>query len=135
MRIKSQNLKIFFQLSGAIILLAFLISCGTTEPTSVSIPTLIPTMTVTDTPEPPTATPEPESEQGAEGLLLPSATARPTATPGVITDLVGNFVTSAGLNEKTILGLDIEDWINLAVSIFMALVTGLLLSRLVKSIQ
>jgi small-conductance mechanosensitive channel len=131
MRIKSQNLKIFFQLGGAILLLAFLISCGTTEPTSVAIPTLTPTMTVTDTPEPPTATPEPESEQGDEGLLLPSATARPTATPGVITDLVGNFVTNAGLNEKTILGLDIEDWINLAVSIIMALVTGLLLSRLV----
>jgi len=117
----------------ALLIASFLISCGTSEPTQTSVPTISPSATITDTPGPPTATPEPESEGNSESILLPSPTLRPTATPGVITEFVSQLAEATGLYQKTFLRVEIENWINLALSIIMALVVGLLASRLIFS--
>jgi small-conductance mechanosensitive channel len=123
-----KNPRTFLILIVTILATFILISCGTAEPTSP----VSPSATNTSTPEPPTATPEPEppSDEG-EGILLPSPTLRPTATPGVITEIVSQITESTGLQQKTILGINVEDLLNLIVSILLALVVGLLLSRLV----
>jgi len=122
---------LIFPLIAAILLMAFLSSCGTDEPTSTPTPVRSPTVTVTDTPAPPTATSEPESEQGEDSLILPSATPGPTITPGVITELVTQFTVARGLQGKTIFSLGVEDWLNLGVSIGLVLFLGFLVSRLV----
>ena len=116
----------------AVLAVFILTSCGTSEPTSPVVPTISPTATNTSTPEPPTTTPESETDEVDEGgILLPSPTAGPTATPGVITDLVTQFTEVTGLYQKTVLRVSVENWLNLAVSIILALIVGLLLSRLV----
>lgn len=107
-----------------------LISCGTAEPTSIN-PTTTPSPTSTYTPEPPTITPEPESENNGDSIILPSPTAGPTSTPGVITDIISDLTEATGLYQKTFLWIDVENWLNLSVSIIMAFVIGFLLSRLV----
>ena len=113
----------------AIALLATVLSsCGTIEP---PIPSTTLSATYTDTPEPATTTPEPSSEDEGEGLLLPSPTLRPTATPGVITELVEQFTESTGLTQKTVFRVSVDAWLNLGVSILLALMVGFLLSRLV----
>jgi len=118
-------------LAFTIILAVTLTSCGSTEPTSTLIPTVSPRATTTYTPEPPTDTPEPESDDGGGSILLPSSTPAATATPGVITDLVSQFAEATGLYETTFFWVSVEDWINLAISIILALIVGFLLSRLV----
>jgi len=129
---KSRKLKIqFILLVAAILFVALMSSCSATEPTSVSISTLTPTVTVTYATEPPTGTPEPESGPAEDSILLPSVTPAPTATPGMITDIIEQFAEVTGLYQKTILWVNVEDWLNLGASIIMALIVGLLLSRLV----
>jgi small-conductance mechanosensitive channel len=131
MALKSHiNTRIFLLLFASVLVSLFLTSCGPTEPTSI-IPTLTPSSTHTYTPEPATATPEPESEGEEDGILLPSATPGPTVTPGVVTELISDFTAATGLSNKTFLWVDVEDWLDLGVSVLMALVIGLLLSRLV----
>jgi small-conductance mechanosensitive channel len=49
----------------------------------------------------------------------------------VITDLVSQFTEATGLYETTFFWVSVEDWINLAISIILALIVGFLLSRLV----
>jgi len=131
---KSKNFHLFQPISLLVIIVLagfFLVSCGTAEPTSSSLPTITPSATNTSTPEPSTHTPEPESEDGNSAILLPSTTPRPTATPGVITEIVGQFAEAAGLTQKTIFQITVENWLNMAVSVIMAFVFGFLLSRLV----
>ncbi len=132
MKINSQNFsRIFVGLVFAALFALMLISCASSEPTNTPIPTLSPRPTTTFTAEPPTATSEPETESGEEGILLPSPTAAPTVTPGVITEIISEFAEVTGLYEKTFLWVDVENWLNLGVSLLMALVMGFLVSRLV----
>jgi small-conductance mechanosensitive channel len=109
----------------------FLLSCGTAEPTSTTTPTVSPSATNTYTPEPTTATPEHGSEAGSDGIILPSSTPAPTATPDVVADIITQFTEATGLTQKTFLRVDIENWLNLVFSIIIALIVGLLASRLV----
>ena len=109
----------------------FLISCGTAEPTSTTTATVSPSATNTYTPEPPTATPEHESEAGSDGIMLPSSTPAPTATPDLVADMITQFTQATGLNQKTFLRVGVENWLNLVVSIMIALIVGLIVSRLV----
>ena len=108
-----------------------MISCGTSDTTSTPFPTITLRPTNTVTPEPGAATPEPESESPGDSLLRPSPTAGPTATPGVITEIISEFTEVTGLYQKTFLWIGIENWLNLGASLILALVIGFLLSRLV----
>jgi small-conductance mechanosensitive channel len=123
--------RIFLILPLAGLVTFFLVSCSTNEPAStVTVaPTASPGAANTSTPEPATKTPEPTPEE--EGILLPSSTPAPTATPGVITGLVEQFTEATGLYQKTVFRISVQNWINLAVSITIALGLGYLLSRLV----
>lgn len=128
---KSHKKSLHILLLVIILMLAIaLASCSSTNPTS-TFPTSSPSATNTFTPEPPTATLEPDSEDSNGSILLPSATAGPTVTPGVITEIIGEFTEATGLYEKTFFWVDIEDWLNLGVSILLGLIIGFLLSRLV----
>ncbi len=129
---RSRNFHLIFLFGIIAILLSIsLISCGTSEPTKPSNPTINLSAIKTFTPEPATTTPELEPEEGGNSILQPSPTAKPTATPGVITELVSDFAEATGLYQKTFLWVAVENWLNLGVSILLALIVGLLLSRLV----
>jgi len=91
-------------------------SCGQTE---------------TAAPEPPTGTQEPETDQGAERILLPSLTPAPTMTPDALTEMVGEFAQATGLQDVTVFQVNVEDWLDLGVSVLLTFIFGFLLSRLV----
>jgi small-conductance mechanosensitive channel len=123
-KVKVDSLLVFI-----ILLVAFLSSCAPSAPTIPPTLTVSPTVTLTDTPEPPT--PKPGADEGEEGILLPSATARPTVTPGVITEVVEQFAASRGLTNTVVIGISVENWLNLGVSVVLVLIIGFLVSRLV----
>lgn len=106
-------------------------SCARIESTSTPAPTASPSARITDTPEPITPTPETAEDEQAGGILLPSATLAPTLTPGAVSVLISDFTEEQGLQEITIIGIGVDDWLNLAYSIFLTLIFGFLLSRLV----
>ncbi len=101
---------------------------GTSESTATN--TLTPT--ATNTPEP-TAMSTDQEEAGGEGeeQLVITPTPAPTATPGPINELVSSIAEATGAAEKYFLGLSLEDWINLAISILIVLIGGYLGGRLV----
>jgi small-conductance mechanosensitive channel len=112
----------------ALLVVSILISCSAPEPDGT--PTS-PEGSITATPEPPTTTQEPASDEGAQGILLPSATHAPTLTPGAIDELISQFAETTGLQEVTVLRVSVEDWLNLFYSILLTLIFGFLISRLV----
>ena len=77
---------------------------------------------------------EPAQEGGSLGVTTP--TPKPTAVPGLITGLVDTFTETRGLDKVVFLGLKTEDWINLGISVLIALfgilLAGRLLVRLVR---
>ena len=123
--------KFFLSIFVAILLSTILISCSTSESTTTPIPTISARPTTTFTPQPYTPTPEPEPEKEEDAILLPSPTAGPTVTPGVITEVISQFTEATGLYEKSFLWIEVENWLNFGVSIILAIVIGSLLSRLV----
>jgi MscS family membrane protein len=68
--------------------------------------------------------------------ILPaeSPTPAPTPTPGVITEAVSEVTAAAGLNQKEVLGLKTDDWINLGISLLFAVAGILLGTWLIKSV-
>ena len=115
----------------AILLVAILGSCSTSEPTSEPVPTASPSPITTDTPGPPSATPEPQTDEGAVGILVPSVTPAPTATPDVVTELVQQISQSIGLQDVKVLRVSVDAWLDLGVSVLLVLIFGILISRLV----
>ena len=118
-------------LALAVLIVPGLVSCGTPQPTSTPLPTASPSTAVSETPEPTSATVEPDAGEGAESFLLPSATPAPTVTPGAAAELVSQFTRATGLEEVSILRVSVENWLNLGLSILQAFVIGFLLSNLV----
>ncbi len=55
-------------------------------------------------------------------ILLPTRTPLPTVTPGAVEDAVESFTQTVGIEGINFLGLSSADWINLAISIALALV-------------
>jgi small-conductance mechanosensitive channel len=101
---------------------------GTPEPTATY--TLEPTATYT--PEPTaTSISQDEAEPGGEEQIIISPTPAPTATPGPIDEVVSAIAEATGIDEKYFLGLSIEDWINLAISVLLVLIGAYFGSRLV----
>jgi MscS family membrane protein len=87
-------------------------------------------------PEDATAPPEGEAaeEPGEEATqeIVATRTPAPTLTPGVITQKVQELTYQIGIARKTILGISVTDWINLAISLAVVLLTYLLGTWLIK---
>jgi hypothetical protein len=64
----------------------------------------------------------------------PTRTPEATATPGPITSQVSRFTAETGLDDITILGLSIEDWINIGLTIFIGLIGYLIGTWLVRGL-
>lgn len=62
-----------------------------------------------------------ESDEGA-AIFLPTRTPVPTATPSAVEAVVESFTETVGIEDFNFLGLSSSDWINLAISIALALV-------------
>ena len=114
-----------------LLLASALTSCARIESTSAPALTASPSARITDTPEPSTPTPETVEDEQAGGILLPSATLAPTLTPGAVSVLISEFTEEQGLQDVTVIGIGVDDWLNLVYSIFLTLIFGFLLSRLV----
>lgn len=50
-------------------------------------------------------------------IVMP--TPQPTATPGLVQEVISEITTSTGLNQFRFLGLTTEDWINLSISLLL----------------
>jgi MscS family membrane protein len=77
---------------------------------------------------------DPLEESGAadvseEIIIVP--TLGPTATPGVIYDVVNLVVEATNLYQTSFLNLSVADWINLAISLALVFLTLTLISRLI----
>jgi small-conductance mechanosensitive channel len=120
-------------LTVPLLLLSALASCGGSEPASAPQPSVTPSARTTDTPAPPSATPEPQSdeEEADETLVLPTATLAPTATPDVVTELIRQVSRNLGVQDVIVLTISAQDWIDLGVSLLLVFIFGSLLSRLV----
>jgi hypothetical protein len=118
-------------LAAVVLLATVLPACSITEPTSVPVPTISPTATSTFTPEPPTSTPEPGTDENTAGILLPSATPAPTATPDLVTELIQQVSQTLGVQDVEVLRVSAEDWLDLGISFLLVFIFGFLLSRLV----
>jgi small-conductance mechanosensitive channel len=75
--------------------------------------------------EEPTPASPPEEEQATEALgeAVAERTPVPTPGPGPVNQVVAEITASAGVSEKTILGLAVADWINLGISV-LAILAG-----------
>jgi small-conductance mechanosensitive channel len=60
--------------------------------------------------------------EATEEPIITTPTPIPTPTPGPVTELVSEFAQSTGLARTTVLGLSVEDWINLGISVLILLV-------------
>ena len=127
-----KSTRFFLLMTVAVLLLSVLASCGTSEPTNAPQPPVTPSARMTDTPVPPSATPEPKTDEGTGNTLVrPSATPAPTATPDLVTELIRQVSQNLGVQDVTVLQVSAEDWIDLGISILMVFIFGSLLSRLV----
>ena len=75
----------------------------------------------------PTAAPE---EQGEVKPIRSVPTLAPTAIPGLLTELVDDVARSTGADRFHLLGVNLEDWINLIVSLLIFVVFVWLIARL-----
>lgn len=104
--------------------------------TSVSLPgttTVVPDVNTTTNlptldaqPQAAEAQPETDSDQ-----ILVAPTLAPTATPGIVYNVVEQVVEAANLEETRLLGLSAADWINLAISLGLVFLTLTLIARLI----
>ena len=90
----------------------------------------------TPTPE---ATPEAEAPAptptGLLGSVIPATrTPVPTATPDIIAEGVEIVTEATGLAGQSFLGLEVEDWFNLAISILIVVIGYLIVTWLILSI-
>lgn len=113
-----------------ILLITFLPSCASDEPTATEealpTPTTIET-TVTEQAEPVDSEPEVTEEPSAKGdgelsmaealESIPTRTPMPTATPGVLVQQVDTITTELGLQEQTFLGMGLDDWFILIIAL------------------
>jgi small-conductance mechanosensitive channel len=111
----------------------------TATATLPATPTETQTAEGTSPPETPAATPGAEATaplaqsdevEKAEEVVaaVSSRTPVPTPTPDIVTDKVEQIVAATGLSGKTFLGLSVEDWIDLLISLVVVCL-GYLLAR------
>jgi MscS family membrane protein len=129
-------ISVFFSLSC-------ILSACRVEPTPTDQPTITASATLEQ------ATPVPEATSVLEGALpesgeetptesfvdaVASRTPEPTRTPGPVDEIIEDLVAATGLQSTTFLGLAIEEWLNLAVSLIIILLGYTLGDFLVKSL-
>jgi len=73
----------------------------------------------------------PLSQEELIDQVVVSPTPAPTATPGPINDTVAEISDATGINTYFLLGLNGEDWLNLLVSVFIALLGIFVIVRIV----
>jgi len=73
---------------------------------------------------------EVQPEQDSDQLLV-APTLAPTATPGIIYNTVQQAVEATNLEETRFLGLMVADWINLAISFLLVVLTLTLIARVI----
>ena len=125
---------------GFMLLTMLLSACGseTAAPaaTATATATVAPTTSATDEPE--ATSPPTEGDDGTTAEELAAAVASrtpvPTPIPGLLTELVSEVVGSTKVARQSILGLTIEDWINVGVSLVMVVIIYLLGTWLTKSV-
>ena len=129
-------------------------ACSTAAPESVSTPTA-PAVTGTTAPAengtPPaeTSPPEeaaqmeedapPDEEESVESVqdvatAVSARTPVPTSTPDRIDHQIEEITTQTGLSGKTFLGLRVEDWINLLITILLTLVGYFIIIKLLTKL-
>jgi len=81
-------------------------------------------------------TAEPDDESDAPELLdnVATRTPMPTVTPGVLIEGVSQITEELGLDQQTVLGLGIDDWIVLGLSILLIVGAYVLATWLVKRV-
>ena len=120
--------KILMVLILVVILVVVVVNFSTLTQPDSGVPLL---RAATFTPEP-SATPSPvpgnppPNDNSSEGELeladiAPTRTPAPTATPGVISQQIADFTKKRGIQNVEILGLSVDDWINLFLSILIGL--------------
>jgi len=141
---KKQRLSTLPILFVSLILLLMLAGCGgsdqddpSDEPTSTATiisGTALPEGSSTGS----EVTLEPEEESDApkilEGVEVATRTPMPTATPGVLIEGVSQITEELGLDQQTILGLGIDDWIVLGIGVLLIVGVYVLATWLVKRV-
>jgi MscS family membrane protein len=120
-------------LTMLLLLLLGLAACVPTQVISTAEPSGAPSVTATVAPAEMIAPTEPPSEkqqpeQDSDPLLV-IPTLAPTATPGIIYTTVQQAVEATNLEETRFLGLMVADWINLAISLLLVVLTLTLIAR------
>ncbi len=104
----------------------FLAACGSVDVPGAPIPELSSTETLgAEDPASDTESNGDKQDSGSDDDVLEAVASRtpvPTVTPGVVEIAVENFTENAGITGFVILGLSSADWINLAISVLLALV-------------
>jgi small-conductance mechanosensitive channel len=103
----------------------FAASCSTPAYLEVQAPDTPPTETTvgTDAVSDAESGGDAQAPESGEDVIevVASRTPIPTSTPGAIEMVVENFTTNVGIEDLIILGLSSADWINLVISIVLAL--------------
>jgi len=119
-----KNLSIILSLS----LLVFVIAGCVGAPAP---PPVTPEPTATPQVGSKTPTPVPASDLELADQVVITPTPAPTATPGAINETVAEISDATGINRYFLLGLNGEDWLNLLVSLLIALLGIFIIVRLV----
>jgi MscS family membrane protein len=98
---------------------------------TATVSLVAPTTTIRPSLSPPTATAPAESGSDVLGLatlaqVVPTRTPEPTVTPDALDQAVDEIVQNTGLAGKTLLGLSVEDWFNLGLSLVIVLTAYLI---------
>jgi len=104
-----------------------------TEPTPTLIP--VPGTQIVDSEGISQSEESDDSSGEGESILSkvgPTRTPEATATPGPLTRQVSRFTAETGLDDVTILGLSIEDWVNIGLSILIIVIGYLIGTWLVR---
>lgn len=122
----TKQLRIFLLITLLILTSVFIAACNTPvgqspDPTATLSPTETPAVAAVQA----ETTTEPEEEN-----IVNTPTPAPTATPGIISELVSEAVRASGMQSTSFLKLSVEDWLNLAISLLIILVSSLLVGHL-----
>ncbi len=111
-----------------LLLILLATACSSVPPTpTITVAPPVPTSSgAVETPSPPAG--KPSQIQAVEEIVdtVAQRTPVPTATPGPVVQMIGEFTTQTGLAGRSFLGLTAVTWINVGLSILFALI-GILL--------
>ena len=115
----------------ALILLVLLVACSDGTDSGSSETTPAPTLAVS---EKISTTEDSDSSTESAGKTGSNQTPEPTATPGPLTREISALTAETGLDQTTIFGLSVEDWVNLVLSALFVLIGYILGTWLVRGL-